>query len=76
MKDNFELILDFVLEHEGGLVDDPVDPGGITNLGISFRLLQDLPEHLADITKDGIIDEQDIVNITIESAAGIYKEIF
>jgi lysozyme family protein len=34
--------LPFVLTREGGLVDDPADPGGLTNLGISQRAYPDL----------------------------------
>ncbi len=30
-------MLDPLLEHEGGLVDNPADPGGLTNWGISLR---------------------------------------
>lgn len=37
MKANFERCLSFVLKHEGGYVNDPQDPGGETNMGISKR---------------------------------------
>ena len=37
MSDLFETAVDFVLTAEGGLVDDPSDPGGLTNFGISQR---------------------------------------
>jgi len=36
-KDAFEAALEFTLEHEGGYVNDPADPGGRTKYGISAR---------------------------------------
>jgi len=33
----FDRAVETVLAHEGGLVDDPADPGGVTNYGISLR---------------------------------------
>ncbi|WP_162784736.1 glycoside hydrolase family 108 protein [Paracoccus suum] len=37
MRGNFEECLSEVLKHEGGYVNDPRDPGGETNMGISRR---------------------------------------
>ena len=37
MKANFDRCLSEVLQHEGGYVNDPHDPGGETNMGISKR---------------------------------------
>ncbi|WP_323008536.1 glycoside hydrolase family 108 protein [Paracoccus sp. (in: a-proteobacteria)] len=37
MKSNFDRCLAEVLRHEGGYVNDPHDPGGETNMGISKR---------------------------------------
>ena len=37
MKANFEQCLAHVLRSEGGYVNDPNDPGGETNMGISKR---------------------------------------
>ena len=36
---NFDACLKKVLEHEGGYVDHPADPGGATNLGITRATL-------------------------------------
>ena len=48
--------IEFVLKHEGGLVDHKDDPGGLTNRGISKRAYPDL----------------DIRNLTEEEAMQIY----
>jgi lysozyme family protein len=48
--------IEFVLKHEGGLVDHPDDPGGLTNFGISKRSFPEL----------------DIRNLTEEDAMQIY----
>tara|TARA_R110000824_G_scaffold345771_1_gene532459 strand:- start:5891 stop:6370 length:480 start_codon:yes stop_codon:yes gene_type:complete len=53
----FEDIIEIVLEHEGGYVNDPKDPGGETNFGIAKRSNPDV----------------DIKNLTIEQAKEIYK---
>lgn len=38
MKENFDDALAAVLEHEGGFVNHPKDPGGMTNLGVTKRV--------------------------------------
>lgn len=38
MKENFDDALAAVLEHEGGFVNHPQDPGGMTNLGVTKRV--------------------------------------
>lgn len=53
----FEEILEFTLKEEGGYVNDPADPGGETNFGISKRSYPDL----------------DIKNLTRSMAVDIYK---
>tara|TARA_R100001163_G_C5036274_1_gene175393 strand:+ start:179 stop:688 length:510 start_codon:yes stop_codon:yes gene_type:complete len=35
MKQNFDKCLTMLLKHEGGFVDHPKDPGGMTNLGVT-----------------------------------------
>jgi len=35
MNANFEKCLDMLLDDEGGFVDNPKDPGGMTNLGVT-----------------------------------------
>ena len=58
MKTTFEEIIEQVLEHEGGYVNDPKDLGGETKYGITKRFYPDI----------------DIKNLTIEQAKDIYKK--
>jgi lysozyme family protein len=46
----FDLAVDRVLDHEGGYVNSPNDPGGETKWGISKRSYPWLP--IADLTRD------------------------
>jgi len=41
MKDNFDACLTLLLAHEGGYVNHPQDPGGITNLGVTKRVWEE-----------------------------------
>src|SRR5690606_39725856 len=54
--ERFLRAVEVVLEHEGGYVNDPRDPGGETNWGISKRAYPDL----------------DIANLTRTDAIAIY----
>jgi len=53
----FDDIIEKVLEHEGGIVDDSKDAGGLTNMGISQRAYPD----------------EDIRGLTVERAKELYK---
>ena len=57
MLKTFDDIIEVVLHHEGGYVNDPKDPGGETNFGIAKRSNPDV----------------DIKNLTEEEAKEIYK---
>lgn len=70
---NFAAALAHVLEHEGGFVDDPDDPGGQTKHGISIRFAGSIA---LDIDGDGDTDGEDIRALTPEYAANIYREHF
>ena len=56
----FDDIIEIVLEHEGGYVNDPKDPGGETNFGVAKRSHPDV----------------DIKNLTKEGAKEIYKKTY
>ena len=51
MLTRFDDIIEVVLEHEGGYVNDPDDPGGETNFGIAKRSHPDVD--IKNLTKDG-----------------------
>ncbi len=50
----YEVIKKTIEEHEGGYVNDPADPGGETQFGISKRTYPDVD--IADLTMDQAID--------------------
>jgi lysozyme family protein len=41
VTDNFDNCLALLLEHEGGFVNHPKDPGGMTNLGVTARVWEE-----------------------------------
>lgn len=50
----FDWALSVILEHEGGYVNDPRDPGGETNMGISKRAYPHLDIH--SLTRDQVAE--------------------
>ena len=54
MKVTFDEIIGVVLHHEGGYVNDPKDPGGETNYGVSKRAYPDVD--IKNLTEDGAKD--------------------
>ena len=60
MLTQFDDIIEVVLKHEGGYVNDPDDPGGETNFGIAKRSHPNV----------------DIKNLTKDGAKEIYKETY
>ena len=65
MKENFGKALRLLLKHEGGYVNHPDDPGGITNLGITKRVYEEWIGREAT--------EEDMENLTPEDVAPLYK---
>ena len=48
MKENFDTALKAILHHEGGFVNHPKDPGGMTNLGVTKRVWEEWVGHEVD----------------------------
>lgn len=66
----FESAMEFLLQKEGGYSNDPDDPGGATNYGITIQTARD---NGMDIDGDGDVDVDDIRNMTVEAAYAVYK---
>lgn len=67
----FDKAVSKVLINEGGLSNDPADPGGLTQYGISLRFLKDVG---IDINGDGVVDGKDIYTLTENDAKQIYHD--
>lgn len=74
----FEPAIAFVLQNEGGLSENPHDPGGITNFGISLRFLQHLSQERLRTYQifDFPVDQETIRHLTLEQAKAVYKGEF
>ena len=68
VRTTFEEIIEVVLAHEGGFVDDPDDRGGATNWGVTQAVWEDFLE-------DEFTSE-DVKGFTREQAIELYKEEF
>ena len=58
-----------IVRREGGFVNDPDDPGGATNHGVTIHTMQRLG---IDLTGDGKVDVADVRALTPAQAAEIY----
>ncbi len=66
MEKNFRIALKHVLEHEGGFVNHPADPGGATNKGVT------LATYRGWIGRN--VGENDLRNIPENHVKAIYRE--
>lgn len=60
-----------IVAREGGFVDDPDDPGGATNFGVTIHTLRRLG---LDLTRDGRIDTADVRRLTRGQAVEIFLD--
>ena len=66
MNNNYSKCLAIILEHEGGFVNHPKDPGGITNHGVTKKVYDKW------IGRESTVEE--MRNLTHEDVAPIYKK--
>ncbi|MEM7598734.1 MAG: holin-associated N-acetylmuramidase [Pseudomonadota bacterium] len=60
-----------IVAREGGYVNDPDDPGGATNFGVTIGTMRRLG---LDLDRDGDIDLQDVKILTREQAEAIFVQ--
>ena len=65
MKGNFDTCLREVLRHEGGFVNHPRDPGGMTNLGVTKATYEDWVGHP--------VSEKIMRSLTVSHVKALYK---
>lgn len=68
---SIEQIADEIVAREGGFVDDPDDPGGATNHGVTLATLRRLRR---DMDGDGRITRADLAALTRADAREIFLE--
>jgi lysozyme family protein len=66
MQGNFTACLALVLKSEGGYVNNPADPGGITNLGVTKRVWEEYTGHE--------VDEKTMRGLTPQLVAPLYEQ--
>jgi lysozyme family protein len=66
MNGNFEQCLALVLRNENGFVNNPKDPGGMTNLGVTKKTWESWVGHE--------VDEETMRELRPEDVAPLYKE--
>lgn len=67
-QDRFAACLAEVLRHEGGYVDDPRDPGGATNLGLTLATFSQALGRAASVAE--------LKALTPEAAGPIYRRLY
>lgn len=65
MKENFDQSFAYVMENEGGFVNDPDDPGGMTNHGVTKATYEAYVGHS--------VSESDMRSLTVDGVKPLYK---
>ena len=72
MIGNFEQCLEWLLKHEGGFVNHPDDPGGMTNKGITLNTYSRWLNEVMDV--DAELGEEAMRNIPDVHVEQIYRQ--
>ena len=68
---NVETIATEIVRREGGYVNDPDDPGGATNYGVTIHTMRRLG---LDLDRDGDVDARDVQALTRAQAVDIFVD--
>lgn len=68
---NVRQIAEEIVAREGGFVNDPDDPGGATNFGVTIHTMRRLG---LDLDRDGAVTVADVRRLTREKAIAIFLE--
>ncbi|GLU26778.1 glycoside hydrolase family 108 protein [Brucella pseudogrignonensis] len=68
MKENFQKVIPYIFSEEGGYVDNPRDPGGATNMGITLSTLSAWEGHT--------VSAADVKSLSSSTATKIYQQQF
>ncbi len=69
---SFDAFFTTLLKHEGGFVDDPVDPGGATNKGVTMGTFKSCAQKYLGIEPT----LENLKALTDEQAGKIYKPLY
>lgn len=64
-------IAENIVHREGGYVNDPDDPGGATNFGVTIHTMRRLG---LDLDRDGDVDARDVRALTRDQAVNIFVQ--
>ena len=60
MLENFDKAIEHTLQEEGGFVNHPADPGGMTNLGVTARVWEEWVGHPVDEAQMRALTKADV----------------
>ena len=68
MNTNWDACFERLIKNEGGFSDHPLDPGGMTNLGVTKRVWENWVGHP--------VTEQEMRDLTPEKVAPLYQDLY